>query len=244
MTRTGKIARLPHTIREQLNRRLPDGELGKPILQWLNSLPEVKALLDEHFAGRPITKGNLTEWKNGGYRDWLVRLDARDLAQSIQNENEPADSSFTDGLPEQLAHWVALQYAATARALLAAESKPLARWSRLREISTDVSRLLRGHLWTERISLERERFDAHEQRLAIERQRELAERLQKAQSAGRILERLFSELKASEKTRRPKKNKPSREPADPASPPAPSSSADQSDPPSSAPEPGPGYQQS
>ena len=130
------------------------------------------------------------------------------------------------------------------RALLAAESKPLARWSRLREISTDVSRLLRGHLWTERISLERERFDAHEQRLAIERQRELAERLQKAQSAGRILERLFSELKASEKTRRPKKNKPSREPADPASPPAPSSSDDQSDPPSSAPEPGPVYQQS
>ena len=39
MARTGKIARLPDDIREQLNRRLNDGEKGKKLVMWLNSLP-------------------------------------------------------------------------------------------------------------------------------------------------------------------------------------------------------------
>ena len=39
-TRNGKIARLPLEIREQLNRRLDDGEQGQPDLDWLNALPE------------------------------------------------------------------------------------------------------------------------------------------------------------------------------------------------------------
>src|SRR6266851_3736908 len=38
--RTGKIARLPHPIREQLNRRLESAEAYEPILNWLNTLPE------------------------------------------------------------------------------------------------------------------------------------------------------------------------------------------------------------
>ncbi len=32
--RTGKIARLPHDIREQLNRRLSDGEQAHSTLNW------------------------------------------------------------------------------------------------------------------------------------------------------------------------------------------------------------------
>src|SRR2546429_5688664 len=40
-TRTGKIARLPHAIREQLNLRIQDNQRGKSLLQWLNDLPEV-----------------------------------------------------------------------------------------------------------------------------------------------------------------------------------------------------------
>jgi hypothetical protein len=40
MTRNGKIARLPQEIREQVNRRLEDGEPGKQIAEWLNGLPE------------------------------------------------------------------------------------------------------------------------------------------------------------------------------------------------------------
>jgi hypothetical protein len=40
MSRNGKIARLPQQIREQINRRLENGEEGKQIAEWLNTLPE------------------------------------------------------------------------------------------------------------------------------------------------------------------------------------------------------------
>ena len=55
MARIGKIARLPGDIRSQLNSRLQDGAEGRQIVRWLNSLPEVKEVLAEHFDGHPIT---------------------------------------------------------------------------------------------------------------------------------------------------------------------------------------------
>jgi hypothetical protein len=45
MTCTGKIARLSHQIRDQLNHRLWDGEKAKVLVPWLNSLPEVLSIL-------------------------------------------------------------------------------------------------------------------------------------------------------------------------------------------------------
>ena len=59
MARIGKIARLPGGIRAQLNTRLQDGEEGKEIILWLNSLPEVKEVLAKKFDGRPINDQNL-----------------------------------------------------------------------------------------------------------------------------------------------------------------------------------------
>jgi hypothetical protein len=70
-TRTGKIARLPKKIREQLNRRLENGKQGPELLKWLNALSETKELLAEKFEGRPITHQNLSEWRRAGYQDWL-----------------------------------------------------------------------------------------------------------------------------------------------------------------------------
>ena len=44
LTRNGKIVRLPREVRQQLNRRLQDGEQGKKLVAWLNALPEVQAI--------------------------------------------------------------------------------------------------------------------------------------------------------------------------------------------------------
>jgi hypothetical protein len=63
MTRNGKIARLPAAIREQLNQRLLEGEPGKPLVEWLNGLPRVRALLAAQFQGQPIVAQNLSRWK-------------------------------------------------------------------------------------------------------------------------------------------------------------------------------------
>ena len=69
--RQGKVAALPARVRELVNQRLWDGELSGTILPWLNELPEVKRVLAERFEGRPIERGNLSEWRRGGYREWL-----------------------------------------------------------------------------------------------------------------------------------------------------------------------------
>jgi hypothetical protein len=69
--RVGKIARLPSIIREQLNNRLFNGALGKEIISWLNASPEVTRIMAEQFAGKPISENNLSEWRRGGYQDWL-----------------------------------------------------------------------------------------------------------------------------------------------------------------------------
>ncbi len=67
--RVGKIARLPESIRAQLNDRLRDGQPGRLILPWLNSLPEVRQVLDTLFAGKPINHANLSAWRNGGFAE-------------------------------------------------------------------------------------------------------------------------------------------------------------------------------
>ncbi|HRI81625.1 MAG TPA: hypothetical protein PLF88_04255 [Opitutaceae bacterium] len=74
-TRRGKIARCPLHIREEVNRRLLDGQSGPTILKWLNSQEAVLKVLDEHFNEEPVSAQNLTEWRQGGYLDFKRRLE-------------------------------------------------------------------------------------------------------------------------------------------------------------------------
>jgi len=69
-SRNGKIARLPRLIRHQLNTRIEDAEPGPALLKWLNGLPEVQELLARDFESRPINEQNLSDWRQGGFRDW------------------------------------------------------------------------------------------------------------------------------------------------------------------------------
>ena len=73
MSKVGKIARLPERIREELNCRISDNEFGSRLIRWLNSLPEVQAILARDFGGRPINAVNLHKWKAFGYREWDFR---------------------------------------------------------------------------------------------------------------------------------------------------------------------------
>ncbi len=156
MSRTGKIARLPHKTREQLNRRLQDGENGRKILKWLNALPEVKSILAAEFRNRPVSSSNLTEWKQGGYRDWLVALDAQDIVRNLDDDHSLGHQSLTGPFAARLVQWVCLYYASAARALVTGERRPDVRWNRLRELCADISRLRRSELFTQRLDLDRQ----------------------------------------------------------------------------------------
>lgn len=88
MTRTGKIARLPRHIRDELNRRLDEGEEGVQLVGWLNGLPDVQRFIEKHCPGRPITDGNVSQWKQGGFLDWKSHQEDRDFARAIAEEDD------------------------------------------------------------------------------------------------------------------------------------------------------------
>ena len=143
VTRTGKIARLPLSIRDQLNRRILDNEPGPSLLDWLNSLPEVQAVLAADFASQPISPSNLSHWKAGGHRDWLTRLDALTLARELQDPHALGHDALAGPFADKFARWLSLRYASAAiRAFAAEDLDPDAHWRFLRQfqpISTNLS---------------------------------------------------------------------------------------------------------
>ena len=72
-TRKGKIARLPFELRNEVNERLRNGEAGPRLLKWLNGLPAVRSVLDAEFGGERVKEQNLSDWRKGGYGDWLAK---------------------------------------------------------------------------------------------------------------------------------------------------------------------------
>ena len=85
-TRTGKISQLPKSIRDELNHRLQNGKQGPELLPWLNSLPETKELITTKFDHHPINRQNLTEWRHGGYEDWLQHQQREWRIQRVTEE--------------------------------------------------------------------------------------------------------------------------------------------------------------
>lgn len=75
INRHGKIGRLPRGIREELNRRLQQGERGAPLANWLNGLPETQAALARDLGRRKVTLRHLARWEKGGFRDWQAKQD-------------------------------------------------------------------------------------------------------------------------------------------------------------------------
>ena len=112
-TRNGKIARLSREVRDELNRRLERSQPGPNLLDWLNGLPEVRELLQEQFEGEPISKQNLSQWRQGGFQEWLAR---QELWQAAVDANDFAtDWGDNDGgptLPDQVATVLAARFAA------------------------------------------------------------------------------------------------------------------------------------
>ncbi len=70
MSRPSKIACLPQAVRDEINRRLTDGQAGASIADWLNDLPEVTTVLRERFGNEPVS-----ESKGGITPETLARLE-------------------------------------------------------------------------------------------------------------------------------------------------------------------------
>ena len=96
--RNGKIARLPRDIRNQLNERLDCSEESPQLLQWLNALPEVQKVVKDHFNGVPISPQNLSQWRQGGFQEWLARRDLSEDAREVRRLSEEIDDEDSQGV--------------------------------------------------------------------------------------------------------------------------------------------------
>ena len=164
----GKIARLSHAIREQLNERLENHELSQPILEWLNALPEVQETLRALFDGRPISPQNLSLWRQGGFHEWQSRREALKQVPKILSEAGEAQAATGKPVADLMSQWGAAYYLLTARAMVGA-GDTTSNLKMLRHFVRDSVALQRGGYRSGRLQLEHERLDFFQKRVAAEK---------------------------------------------------------------------------
>ena len=142
LTRNGKIARLPDGLREELNRRLLNGERGNKLVLWLNSRPEVQAVMTEEFEGSAIRPQNLSEWKQGGYGDWLRQQEALKMLKQLGSDGDARFQAAQGPIADKTVAWLAARYLVEAQKLKAGEDE--SDWNRLRELCHDVLAMKRS----------------------------------------------------------------------------------------------------
>jgi hypothetical protein len=156
MTRTGKIARLPRDIRDQLNRRLHDGEPGVRLIEWLNGLEPVRQILAQDFGGREISEQNLSEWKQGGYKEWLTQQELLACARELAADAETVIEEVPGALSDHLATILTARYARLVSGQMDEAQRREAR--ALRALCQDIVELRRGDHYAQRLKLDLDRF--------------------------------------------------------------------------------------
>jgi len=168
-TRNGKIARLPRHLRDELNRRLDDGESGETLLPWLNGLPEVQTVLARQFAGVAVSKQNLHDWRTGGFAEWQARreilADARELAADAAEVRQATDGRLADHLATVLA-------ARYASALAGWDGQPTEEFQQQLKILSclcrDITELRRGDHPGRKLQLEQDRIEEQREKTEAE----------------------------------------------------------------------------
>jgi hypothetical protein len=161
MSRTGKIARLPRPIREELNRRLDNGEPARPLLAWVNRLPDTRAVLQAHFGGAAITPQNLSEWRQGGFAAWQARQDMRADTQELAADAAELETATSSRLVDDLATVLQARYAS---ALVHWDGEPTEEFRQkmkiLRGLCRDIAGMRRADNNTAWVRMEEEQIEA------------------------------------------------------------------------------------
>jgi hypothetical protein len=190
-SRTGKIARLPLAIRNELNQRLQNGEPGKDLIQWLNSLSEVQAVLAAQFNGQLIMQNNLSRWTTGGYVRWEAEQTAQEAAARLVEQSAALQAAVKEGLAD---HMTLVLTAKMAVELDRLDTIPDGEekskiW---RQLITSLVLLRRGNLQGERILVEREKLGFRRELHQKDREAEFWLWIEKEEYRDRILEKLLT----------------------------------------------------
>jgi hypothetical protein len=157
--RVGKIARLPHAVREELNERLREGAPLGEILSWLNALPAVRAVLRQRFAGAPISEQNLSRWRCGGYGGWLENQREREALDIMPAAGRHIDQAKREALTSQLALAVAARMVAELQKFNEMPEGP-AKSAAWKDLIWSLTLLRRSEFYAGKLQLERNKLAA------------------------------------------------------------------------------------
>jgi hypothetical protein len=200
-SRTGKIARLPAALRQELNQRLQDGQPEESLAEWLNALPAVQAVLAAQFKGQPILQKNVSRWKQGGYQDWVEEKKTAAEVAAVFEKSDSLPAAAQEGLTARMGLLLAAKMAAEVNRLDAVpEGKRRSKmW---RKLLRCLAVLRRGECHGERLQVEREKLAFRRQRHQQEREEEFWQWIEKAEHRDRILERLLTPEQLNEEIAR------------------------------------------
>ncbi len=169
MARNGKIARLPRELRDELNRRLQNGEPGGSLLAWLNALPAVVMVLAREFAGNPVSKQNLCEWRAGGFAEWQARQETLEQARELAADAEEITQATNGRLTDHLATVLAVRYASVLQGWNGEVTDEFRKKFRaLRGLCQDIVELRRGDHSGARLKMEQERLEREREKTEAE----------------------------------------------------------------------------
>jgi hypothetical protein len=157
--RTGKIARLPHAVRQALNERLRDGLSCDDILAWINSLPVARESLQKHGDGAPITQDNISRWRHGGYAGWLEHQQATEALAIMAEAGRGIGQEQREALTGQLALAVAARMVEELRKFNEMPEGP-AKSAAWKNLVWSLTLLRRSEFYAGKLQLERDKLAA------------------------------------------------------------------------------------
>lgn len=172
MALLSKIARLPRDIREQLNSKLDNGELGPTILPWLNDLPEVQKIVREQFKGVAVSDQNLSTWRETGYATWQVGQERvhklRQLSEMALKMGTSGRDLFAGSNAIAAGHIMELleNLDPDAQQEMLAEKPEM-----FTDLLDKLAKLTKAHTESDRTALDKEKHETTKQKLALDRER-------------------------------------------------------------------------
>ncbi len=142
---------------------MEDGEAGPLLLRWLNTLPEVQAVLQEKFGGEPIKQQNLSNWRQAGFARWQRLQQELAFARTLTEEAKAIQGAAgADALAERIEPHLALALARVLRDAEAGAEGP-EKTRAILGVACELARLRRSNQAAQRLKLTLEdRADAKE----------------------------------------------------------------------------------
>ncbi len=143
---------------------------------WLNSLPKVQALLKADFEGRSITESNLSEWRQGGYREWQVQQETIEAVRNMDVDSSALVKASKTPVIDLLTRRLAARYVVATQTLNRPNGEGAIDVKLLHGFCRDVVTLRRSDQAAERLEIERGRLKLERDQLHKMRDEEFLRR--------------------------------------------------------------------